>query len=110
MADFEKNDRPAVLVGKFIKSHRDAARRNGRRLSQGGLLELMAERGEGYAAGLDRVNVSYWETGARLAPREFLIAFGRALDIPQDEMERVLDIAGYDSHDDSEHMWGGGGG
>ena len=50
MADLEKNDRAAVLVGKFIKSHRDAARRNGRRLSQGGLLELMAERGEGHAA------------------------------------------------------------
>ena len=57
----------------------------------------MVERGESYAANLDRVNISYWETGARLAPREFLIAFGRAFDIPQREMDRILGLAGYES-------------
>ena len=95
MADSEKDDGAAVLVGRFIRSYRYDAGRNGRRLSQEGLLELMVERGESYAANLDRVNVSYWETGAKLAPREFLVAFGRAFDIPQGEMDRMLSLAGY---------------
>ena len=69
----------------------------------------MVERGEGYAANLDRVNISYWETGARLAPREFLIALGRTFDIPQGEMDRILSFAGYDNRAGSEQKYGGGG-
>ena len=101
MANSEKNDGAAALVGRLIRSYREDGRRNERRLSQDSLLEFMVERGESYAVNLDRVNISYWETGARLAPREFLIAFGRAFDIPQDEMDRILSFAGYDSPSDA---------
>ena len=110
MANSERNGGAAVLVGRIIRSYRDDVRQNGRRLSQDGLLELMVERGESYAAKLDRVNVSRWETGARLAPREFLVAFGRAFDIPQGEMDRILGFAGYDNRGGSEQKYGGGGG
>ena len=99
MVNSETNGGAAVLVGRLIRSYRNDGRRNGRKLSQDGLLEFMVERGESYAAKLDRVNVSHWETGARLAPREFLIAFGRAFDIPQGEMDRILGFAGYGSMD-----------
>ena len=97
-----KDDSAAVLVGRLIKSYRDDVRRNGRRLSQEGLLDLMAERGEEYAADLDRSSVSRWESGTRLAPREFLVAFGRSLRVPEPEMDRMLSLAGYDTLGDEE--------
>ena len=96
----QKDDSAATLVGRLIRSYRDDFRPNGRRLSQEGLLELMVARGEEYATNLDRSAVSHWERGARLAPREFLIAFGRACDIPKGEVDRMLSLAGYDVPDD----------
>ena len=101
MANSERNDGAAVLVGRIIRSYREDGKRNGRRLSQEGLIDLMAERGESYAVRLDRSSISHWERGARLAPREFLIALGRTFDIPQDEMDRILGFAGYGSLDDT---------
>ena len=71
-------------------------------MSQEGLLDLMAERGEDYAAGLDRSSVSHWERGTRLAPREFLEALGRALDVPKREIDLMLLLAGHESHRDDE--------
>ena len=62
----------------------------------------MVERGEEFAADLDRSNISRWESGARLAPREFLVSFGRALKMPESEMDRMLVLAGYDSLSDEE--------
>ncbi len=62
----------------------------------------MVERGEEYAADLDRSSVSRWESGARLAPREFLVAFGRSLRVPEPEMDRMLSLAGYDVLGDEE--------
>ena len=53
--------------------------------TQEGLLHLMVERGEEYAVNVNRSSVSRWERGARLAPQEFLVAFGRALDMPEGE-------------------------
>ena len=102
MADFHRDDSAAILVGRLIRSYRDDARRDGRRLSQEGLLDLMAERGEEYAADLDRSSVSRWESGARLAPREFLVAFGRSLRVPGPEIDRMLSLAGYDALGDEE--------
>ena len=102
MAGSDTDDGAAVLVGRLIRSYRDDVRLNGRRLSQDGLLTLMVERGEGYAADLDRSNVSRWESGARLPPREFLVAFGRSLRLPEPEMDRMLVVAGYDSLTDEE--------
>ena len=57
----------------------------------------MVARGEQYAANLDRSTISRWEKGMRLPPREFLIALGRACDIPEPEMHRMLRLAGYDT-------------
>ncbi len=97
MADFDRDDSAAVLVGRLIRSYRDDVRRNGRRLTQEGLLDLMVERGEDSAAYWDRSMISNWERGARHPPREFLVAFGRALDVPQTEVDRMLILAGYES-------------
>ncbi len=102
MVDSDRDDSAAILVGRLIRSYRDDVRRNGRRLSQDGLLDLMVERGDEFAADLDRSNISHWERGTRLAPREFLVAFGRALEMPKPEMDRMLDLAGYDSLSDEE--------
>ena len=92
MDDSHRDDGAAVLLGRLIRSYREGA---GRRLSQEGLLALMVERGEEYAADLDRSTVSHWERGTRLAPREFLVALGRVCDIPKGEMDRMLSLAGY---------------
>ena len=90
----------AVLVGRLVRSFRDDLRPNGRRLSQEGLLHLMVARGEEVAADLDRSTLSRWETGERLAPREFLEALGRTCDIPQHVMDRLMSLAGYDGPGD----------
>ena len=102
MDDSHKNDSAAVLVGRLIRSYRNDVRSNGKRLSQDGLLYLMVERGEEFAADLDRSSVSRWESGARLAPRGFLVAFGRSLNVPKPEMDRMLSLAGYESLGDEE--------
>ena len=62
----------------------------------------MVERGEDYAVDLDRLSISRWENGSRLAPREFLVAFGRSLRVPKSEMDRMLSLAGYESLGDDE--------
>ena len=102
MASSDRNDSAAILVGRLIRSYRDDGRRNGRRLTQEGLLDLMIERGEEFADDLDRSNISRWESGTRLAPREFLVSFGRALKMPEYEMDRMLVLAGYDSLSEEE--------
>ena len=102
MNDSQKDDSAAILVGRLIRSYRDDVRSKAKRLSQEGLLYLMVERGEEFAADLDRSSVSRWESGARLAPREFLVAFGRSLNVPKQEMDRMLSLAGYESLGDEE--------
>ena len=102
MNESHGDDSAAILVGRLVRSYRDEARRNGRRLSQEGLLDLMAERGEEYAADLDRSSLSRWESGARLAPREFLVALGRSLNVPKPEIDRLLSLAGYETLGDEE--------
>ena len=82
MAELDTDNGAAALVERLIRSYRDDARPNGRRPTQDGLLALMVERGEGYAADLDRSNISRWESGMRLPPREFLLALGRTLKVP----------------------------
>ena len=102
MEESRKNDSAAILVGRLIRSYRNDVRINGKRLSQDGLLDLMVDRGEEYAGELDRSNVSRWESGARLPPRKFLVAFGRSLNVPKPEMDRILSLAGYESLADEE--------
>ena len=102
MGELHNDHSAAILVGRLIRSYRDDARSEGRRLSQEGLLNLMVERGEEYAADLDRSNISRWESGARLAPREFLAALGRTLNLPKPEVDRMLSLAGYETLGDEE--------
>ena len=90
------DDGAAVLVGVIIRSYRYDLRNNGRRLSQDGFLDLMVKQGEEYAVDLDRSTLSRWETGKNMAPREFLEALGRTCEIPQDVMDRLMNLAGYD--------------
>ena len=97
MPDSDSNRSAAILVGRLIRSYRGEVRRNGRGLSQEGLLDLMVERGEDYAASLERSSISHWERGTRLAPMEFLEAFGRALDVPKREIDLMLILAGHES-------------
>ncbi len=102
MAESDRDDSGAVLVGRLIRSYRGEVRRNGRRLTQEGLLDLMVEQGEDSAAYWDRSMISNWERGARHPPREFLVAFGRVLDVPQTEMDHMLTLAGYESMNEDE--------
>ena len=97
MTKLGRDDGKDILVGRLIRSYRDDSRHNGRRLSQDGLIDLMLERGEEYATSLDRSRISRWENGTRTAPREFLVAFGRVLNVPKAEMDGILAISGYDS-------------
>ena len=103
MAESDRDASGAVLVGRLIRSYREEVRHNnGRRLTQEGLLDLMVERGEEAAAYWDRSMISNWERGVRHPPREFLVAFGRALEVPQAEVDRMLILAGYESLDEEE--------
>ena len=52
------DDGAAVLVGRLIRSFRDDLWRNGRRLSQEGILDLMVASGEEVAVDLDRSTLS----------------------------------------------------
>ena len=97
MAETDRDDGRDILVGRLVRSYRDEFRHNGRRLSQDGLIDLMLERGEEFAESLDRSRISRWENGTRTAPREFLVAFGRVLNVPKAEMDGILAISGYDS-------------
>ena len=100
MENFDRNKGRAVLLGRLIRSYRTDTIRSGRSLTQEGLIRLIAERAPRYAHGFDRSSISRWETGGRLAPREFLLAFGRALRLSEQEVEGMLVLAGYDTHGD----------
>lgn len=98
MADSDNNKSEAALIGRLIRSYRNSGKQLiGRVLTQDGLLDLMVERGEYHAVPVDRSSVSHYERGARLAPRDFLEAFGRVLNIPEREVELMLVLAGYES-------------
>ncbi|MCE2458135.1 MAG: hypothetical protein J4G14_10015, partial [Dehalococcoidia bacterium] len=58
MTESDRNDSGAVLVGRLIRTYLDEARRNGRRLTQEGLLDLMVELGDESAASWDRSMIS----------------------------------------------------
>ena len=102
MAESDRDDSATLLVGRLIRSYRDDSRRNGRHLTQEGLLALMVEKGEDSAAYWDRSMISNWERGVRHPPREFLVAFGRALNVPQSEIDHIMALAGYENLSDEE--------
>ena len=95
MDELHTDQGAASLVGRLIRSYREGMGDNGRPLSQERFLNLTRERAEESAAAWDRSSLSRWETGTRLAPREFLEALGRVCDIPQHDMDQLMSLAGY---------------
>ena len=86
----------AVLVGRLIRFYREGVQVEGKKkLSQDDLLDLVAQVDRQYGEGYDRSSVSNWETGKRLAPRRFMVAFGKALGLSVQEVDEMLDLAGH---------------
>lgn len=104
MTNSNEANSAAVLVGRLIRSYRNSVSRDKPKLGQDALLSLMAESGEDYGI-YDRTSVSKWENGKELAPKGFLEALGRTLNIPESEINLIL--AWYDppaSHEASEKL------
>ena len=68
-----------------------------RRLSQNGLLDLMAEVDSRYAGQYDHSAVVRWESGAIRPTRERLEVFGRALGLSRGEVDGLISLAGLDA-------------
>ena len=86
----------AVLVGRLIRLYREGMEVEGKKnISQDDLLDLVAQVDRQYGEGYNRSSVSRWETGKRLAPREFIVAFGKALGLSEQEVDEMLALAGH---------------
>ena len=70
-----------------------------KRLSQGGLLDLMAKVDSSYWERHDHSTVARWESGATRPTRERLEVFGRALDLSPIEVDGLISLAGLESDD-----------
>ena len=70
-------------------------RARGGRLSQSGLLDLMAEIREEYRD-YSHSTVARWESGEILPSRERLEVFGAALELPRAEIDGLIALAGLD--------------
>ena len=95
MANLDEKGARATLVGRLIRSYRDDRVHKGSRLTQEGLVELMAEINPHYA-GFDHANISRWENGRSMPARAALVVVMRALRLPDAEMNGILDLAGYE--------------
>ena len=103
MTNNPKDNRAAVRVGRLIRLYREDIKVDGKKkLSQTGLLERVGQVDRRYAEGYDRSSLGHWERGKRLAPREFIVAFGKAIDLSDQEVNVMLGLAGYDllTHED----------
>ena len=82
-----------------MRAYRHAHTREGtnRRLSQGGLLDLMGQVDPEYLSRHDHSTVARWESGARHPTMERLVVFGRALDLAPTEIDGLLLLAGLDT-------------
>ena len=85
----------------LIRAYRHAYRTEGgsRRLSQSGLLDLMAQVDSRYSDRHDHSSVARWESGATHPNRERLEVFGRALELSPTEIEGLIRLAGFDLDD-----------
>ena len=95
VANLDEKGARATLVGRLIRSYRDDRVHKGSRLTQEGLVELMAEINPHYA-GFDHANISRWENGRSMPARAALVVVMRALRLPDAEMDGILDLAGYE--------------
>ena len=68
-----------------------------RRLSQNGLLELMAQVDSRYSERYDHSAVARWESGAIRPTKERLEVFGLALDLSEAEIDGLVSLAGLDA-------------
>ena len=95
VANLDEKGARATLVGRLIRSYRDDRVHKGSRLTQEGLVELMAEINPHYA-GFDHANISRWENGRSMPARAALVVVMRALRLPDAEMDGILNLAGYE--------------
>ena len=97
--DAESQRLRAKQVGMLMRAYRNAYPRPGgaRRLSQTGLLDLMAPVDSRYSGRYDHSTVARWESGAIRPTRERLEVFGRALDLSSTEIDGLVSLAGLDA-------------
>ena len=83
----------------LVRAHRHAYHTRGgaRRLSQSGVLDLMAQVDSSYSGRHDHSTVARWESGATRPTRERLEVFGRALDLSRTEIDGLIALAGLDA-------------
>ena len=94
--DSETRRLRAKQVGMLMQAYRRAHRVDGRtgRLTQDGLLRLMAQVHPLYSERYDHSTVVRWESGATRPTKERLEVFGKALDLSPAEVDGLLWLAG----------------
>ena len=97
--DAEAQRLRAKQVGMLMRAYRHAHPLQGgaKRLSQSGLLDLMAQEDSRYSDRHDHSTVARWESGATRPTRERLEVFGRALSLPAAEIDGLISLAGLDT-------------
>lgn len=90
----------ATLPGRLLRSHREDSTHGGGQLSQDALLNFISVHNPS-APIYDRSVLSHRELGRRTCPRQFLIDFGRALELDVKETDGLLVLAGYESITDA---------
>ena len=98
--DAESQRLRAKQVGMLMRAYRHSYRQEAgaRRLSQNGLLDLMAKVDSSYAGRHDHSTVVRWESGAIRPTRERLEVFGRALSLSPTEVDGLISLAGLDTN------------
>ena len=98
--DAESQRLRARQVGMLMRAYRHSYRQEAgaKRLSQNGLLDLMAQVDSSYAGRHDHSTVVRWESGAIRPTRERLEVFGRALSLSPTEVDGLISLAGLDTN------------
>ena len=96
--DTESQRLRAKQVGMLMRAYRQshAPRGGARRLSQNGLLDLMAQVDSSYSGRYDHSTVARWESGAIRPTMERLEVFGLALGLSPAEIDGLISLAGLD--------------
>ena len=94
--DRQSRELRAKQVGMLMRSYRLAhpVEGNGSRLSQTGLIELMAEEDRTYCDRYDHSTVSRWERGVTMPTPAQLEVFGQALGLASAEVDGLKTLAG----------------
>ncbi len=94
-----------MLMRAYRESFQTAS--GGKGLTQEELLRRMGSVDSDYAQRFSRTTVSRWESGATRPNRERLEVFGRALNLPDTELEGLISLAGFDGDGSPESDDGG---